>query len=247
MTTEHGRCKPPTTKFHGREVQVNPTPKTIMGDREPSLPVGMIPFIRTSVAQPFIVGRNAGLTVSVVIAVGLATVFLWLSVSSWVALSLALLTFVVNATVLLLRYHSHASTPLAVNINHPFMEGEPLGHASLLVQLSDGTWCNPGPHRVRVIRDDLMGGFSLAQDTLDFPVLGHFSQKREKTPTMVRHLALINQAIALRDAVNEVPDPIEDARERENTDSGLLERSWLEEEKELEVESPLVSFFRKKE
>jgi hypothetical protein len=64
---------------------------------------------------------------------------------------------------------------------------------------------------------------------------------------MTRHLALINQAIALRDAINEVPDPIEGARDRENTDSGLLERSWFEEETEIEVESPLVSFFRGKE
>ena len=64
---------------------------------------------------------------------------------------------------------------------------------------------------------------------------------------MVRHLALINQAIALRDAVNDVPDPIEEARDREKVDSGLLERSWMEEETELEVESPLVSFFRRKE
>ena len=92
-----------------------------------------------------------------------------------------------------------------------------------------------------------MGGFSLAQDTMDFPVVGHFTDKKQRTPTMVRHLALINQAIALRDAVNDVPDPIEDARDREAIDSGLLERSWLEEEKEIEVESPLVSFFRGKE
>lgn len=207
----------------------------------------MIPFIRTSVAQPFIAGRNAGLGVSVVVAALLVVLLQWLSVAPPLAFAVALLTLAVNTTVLLLRYQSHATTPLAVNLNHPFMEGEPMGQATVVVQLSDGTWCDPGPHRVRVISDDLLGGFSLAQDTLDFPVLGHFSQKREKTPTMVRHLALINQAIALRDAVNEVPDPIEDARERERTDSGLLERSWLEEEKELEVESPLVSFFRRKE
>jgi hypothetical protein len=58
---------------------------------------------------------------------------------------------------------------------------------------------------------------------------------------------VINQAIALRDAVNDVPDPIEDARERETMETGLLERSWLEEEESVEIESPLVSFFRKKE
>jgi hypothetical protein len=60
-------------------------------------------------------------------------------------------------------------------------------------------------------------------------------------------MALINQSIALRDAVNDVPDPIDEAREREKKESGLLERSWLEEEKEIEVESPLVSFFKREE
>lgn len=60
-------------------------------------------------------------------------------------------------------------------------------------------------------------------------------------------MALINQAIALRDAVNDVPDPIDEARDREAIETGLLERSWLEEEGELDVESPLVSFFRTKE
>ena len=71
--------------------------------------------------------------------------------------------------------------------------------------------------------------------------------KPDNSGTMVRHLALINQAIALRDAVNEVPDPIETAREREKLETGLLERSWLEDEENVEVESPLVSFFKGKE
>jgi hypothetical protein len=47
--------------------------------------------------------------------------------------------------------------------------------------------------------------------------------------------------------VNEVPDPIETAREREKLETGLLERSWLEDEENVEVESPLVSFFKGKE
>ena len=79
------------------------------------------------------------------------------------------------------------------------------------------------------------------------PPLGHFSSAKELSGTLARHLALINQAIALRDAVNDVPDPIEEARDRETMDSGLLERSWLEDEEAVEVESPLVSFFRGKE
>ena len=87
----------------------------------------------------------------------------------------------------------------------------------------------------------------MVQDTDDYPVIGHFHKASEKTPLIARHLALINQAIALRDAVNEVPDPIDGAREREDLDTGLLERSWLEDEDGIEVESPLVGFFRQKE
>ena len=213
------------------------------GERSPE----MIPFIRTAVAQPFISGRNTGLAASVGFAVLLFLVLTRVNLNATIAAVIGLCTLAVNATVLLMRYQSHASTPLAVNINHPFMDTEPMGEAALVVRLSDGTWCDPGNHRVRVIPDELLGGFSLAKDALDFPVIGHFSTQREKTPTMVRHLALINQAIALRDAVNDVPDPIEEARDREKVDSGLLERSWMEEETELEVESPLVSFFRRKE
>lgn len=213
------------------------------GERPPE----MIPFIRTAVAQPFISGRNTGLAASVGFAALLFLVLIWVNLASTIAALVSFSTLAVNATVLLMRYQSHASTPLAVNINHPFMDTAPMGDAAVVVRLSDGTWCDPGNHRVRAIPDELLGGFSLAKDTLDYPVIGHFSSARVKTPTMVRHLALINQAIALRDAVNDVPDPIEDARERENIDSGLLERSWMEEEAELEVESPLVSFFRRKE
>ena len=218
-----------------------------MDEGQTTLPVEMIPFINTPVAQPFINGRNAGLIGSLALSVTMFVVLSLLTSSTKFALGLASATLVLNATVLLLRFRSHASTPLAVNLNHPFMEGEPLGDAAVMVRLSDGTWRDPGPHRVRLIPDELLGGFSLAQDTMDFPVVGHFTSTKERTPTIVRHLALINQAIGLRDAVNDVPDPIEDARAREKMESGLLERSWFEEEKEIEVESPLVSFFRGKE
>ena len=218
-----------------------------MDEATSTLPADMVPFIQTPVAQPFTRGRNVGLASSTALATVLFFLLQWLAFSTTVAAGIALLTLVINITVLVMRYQSHASTPLAVNINHPFMSDEPMGKAEVMVRLSDGRWCDAGPNRLRVIPDELLGGFGLAQDTMDFPVLGHFSSLKQRTPTLVRHLALINQAIALRDAVNGVPDPIDDAREREEMDSGLLERSWFEEEGELEVESPLVAFFGRKE
>lgn len=230
-----------------REVQVEPRCNHSMGGSMDQLPVDMVRFIDTPVAQPFHKGRNVAWIGSIIVGGLIGAILNAVAVNTLVAVAVMLSIIALNGTVVWLRFRSHASTPLAVNMHHPFMDDEPLGEAMLLVQLSNGTWIDPGVHRLRIIPDDLIGGFSLAQDTIDFPVLGHFSSTKERTPELARHMALINQAIALRDAVNDVPDPIDEARDREAIETGLLERSWLEEEGELDVESPLVSFFRTKE
>ena len=218
-----------------------------MVDVDGQLPSDMRRFIHTPAAKPLVSGRNLAFLGSLAIAGILYIVLRQFAVDTALSVVFAGLTLALNATVLMLRFRAHASTPLAVNMNHPFMDSEPLGDAKVLVRLLDGRWVDPGPHRVRTVPEDLLGGFNLVQDTDDFPVLGHFVAKPDNSGTMVRHLALINQAIALRDAVNEVPDPIETAREREKLETGLLERSWLEDEENVEVESPLVSFFKGKE
>lgn len=207
----------------------------------------MLLFIETPVAQPLVKGRNLAMGGSLGVAVLLFVVLRQFAFSGNLALLVALTTLAVNATVVMLRYANNASTPLAVNLNHPFVDEEPLGQAKVLIRLSNGEWIDPGPHRVRTVPEELLGGYNLVQDTDDYPILGHFVDQKDRNGTLARHLALINQAIALRDAVNEVPDPIEDARQREAMDTGLLERSWLEDEDEVQVESPLVSFFRGKE
>ena len=218
-----------------------------MEEETTRLPSDMRPFIATPVAQPLIKGRNVALAGSLVVAAVLFLLLRQFALSTSLAAGAALLTLGLNATVVMLRFNAHSSTPLAVNMNHPFMNSESMGKAKVLVRLSNGSWIDPGGYRVRTVPEDLLGGHNLVQDTDDYPILGHFVSKNEKGPALVRHLALINQAIALRDAVNEVPDPIEGAREREKLETGLLERSWLEEETEVEVESPLVSFFRGKD
>jgi len=218
-----------------------------MVDDELGLPTDMLRFIKTPVAQPLVKGRNIALAGSLVVAVVLFVVLRQFALAPTLAALLAITTLLLNIAVVWLRFQSHASTPLAVNINHPFMDTEPMGEARILIQMADGRWVAPGNHRVRAVPDELLGGFTLVQDTEDYPALGHFSTAKDVAGTLARHLALINQAIALRDAVNEVPDPIEEARGREELDTGLLERSWLEDEEAVEVESPLVSFFRGKE
>ncbi len=218
----------------------------MVGD-ERGLPTDMLRFIKTPVAQPLVKGRNIALAGSLVVAFVLFVILRQLALAPTLAALLATATLLLNIAVVWLRFQSHASTPLAVNINHPFMDTEPMGEARILIQMTDGRWVSPGNYRVRAVTDELLGGFTLVQDTEDYPALGHFSTAKDVAGTLARHLALINQAIALRDAVNEVPDPIEDARGREELDTGLLERSWLEDEEAVEVESPLVSFFRGKE
>ena len=230
-----------------REVQSQRRLVVIMVDEESVLPTDMLRFIDTPVAQPLVKGRNIALLGSAVFALVLFILLRQFALSSTLAALFAAATLGLNLTVVWLRFQSHASTPLAVNLNHPFMDAEPMGEARILIRLTDGRWVQPGKNRVRTMPDELLGGFTLVQDTDDYPALGHFSSAKEASGTLTRHLALINQAIALRDAVNDVPDPIEEARDRETMDSGLLERSWLEDEEAVEVESPLVSFFRGKE
>ena len=220
--------------------------KTMVGGSG-GLSTDMLLFIETPVAQPLVKGRNLAMAGSLGVAVLLFVVLRQFAFSGNLALLIAFTTLAVNATVVMLRYANNASTPLAVNLNHPFVDEEPLGQAKVLIRLANGEWIDPGPHRVRTVPEELLGGCNLVQDTDDYPVLGHFVEKKDRNGTLARHLALINQAIALRDAVNEVPDPIESARKREAMDTGLLERSWLEDEDEVQVESPLVSFFRGKE
>lgn len=234
-------------KFREREVQVNRLRHRFMGETTGEPSAGMIRFINTPIAQPFIQARNIGFVSAIVASLVLGGISALLTTSNAVAFSIAVVSFAANASFVINRYLGHASTPLAVNLNHPFMDGSSFGRAEVQVQLSDGGWVDPGEHRIKAISDDLIGGFNIAHDTIDFPVLGHFSSAKKRTALLTRHLALINQAIALRDAVNNIPDPIADARNRETKESGLLERSWLEEEQEIEVESPLVSFFKREE
>ena len=190
-------------------------------------PPDMLLFIQTPVAKPLVSGRNTALLGSVALALVLFAVLRAVALSTSLAGMIAVSTLGLNVSVVMLRFSAHASTPLAVNMNHPFVDDDPMGEAKVMVRMSNGQWIDPGMHRVRTVPEELLGGHNLVQDTDDYPVLGHFTDKRDTNGSLPRHLALINQAIALRDAVNDVPDPIESAREREKLETGLLERSWL--------------------
>ncbi|HII38042.1 MAG TPA: hypothetical protein HA354_06050 [Candidatus Poseidoniaceae archaeon] len=138
---------------------------------------------------------------------------------------------------------SVVKTPLAVNMNHPFFAEEPLGKATVHVRFSKQNWLELGPHRVRLVKDEMIGGFNLVEDHDDYRLIGHFTASNNKTRIM-KQVIIINQALSLRDGVNQDYDPIEGARERETMDYGLLERDWLDDE-EISVEGPLAKLISK--
>ena len=83
----------------------------------------------------------------------------------------------------------------------------------------------------------MIGGYSLVEDNEDYKIIGHFSYSKN-FKILQTYVTLINQALSLRDAVNDEHDTFEDARVRESQDTGLLEREWMEEE-EIPVSSPI--------
>lgn len=127
-----------------------------------------------------------------------------------------------------------------------------MGDAQVFVWLSqDKKWVLLQDSRVRLIDNILLGGFDLVYDDEEYTWIGHFTASRKITAKIRRSIVLLNQAIVLAKLFNE-----EDAEEssiaddserriREKQDSELLQRSWLEEEQEIEIEGPLAKFLNR--
>jgi hypothetical protein len=201
-----------------------------------ALPSDMIPFLETPIgAQEYKDGIRKLTTISVV-----PVVLLILSSGFLLILVVPFLW------ILLTKYVQKKNAyPLAVNICHPFVDQDIGGVAKVLIQFHDGTWIDVGDTRVRNVRDELRGGWLLVEDEGDYATIGYFSEENEKFVS--RSVVIINQALGLRDGANNVKDTIDDARVREKDDSGLLERSWLEDEETIEIETPMTRMFSKNE
>ena len=127
-----------------------------------------------------------------------------------------------------------------------------MGEAQVFVWLSqDKKWVLLQDSRVRLIDNILLGGFDLVYDDEEYTWIGHFTASRKITAKIRRSIVLLNQAIVLAKLFNE-----EDAEEssiaddserriREKQDSELLQRSWLEDEQEIEIEGPLAKFLNR--
>lgn len=215
-----------------------------MGEGRGQLSVEMRRFISLEIARPFVYRFLGILIIFELLIAGLLILLFSITDSLFVIILGSLIggvgAFLIYQNSPLLR------VPLAVNLNHPFMGDLELGSAVVMVQFSDGTWGDVGAGRVRLTVDELIGGSLLIRDDDTYAVIGHFSPLHQTHSALKRYVILINQAIALRDAVNGTEDSIESAREREQLESGLLERSWIEEQDSIEIEPEgLFSKFRK--
>ena len=199
-------------------------------------PKGLILFSNTPLGKEFDEStRTLKILLGVVnLAFILAAVFLEINL-----LLIAVLVVVLNAILIRSLISASAAVPLAVNLNHPFMESEPVSKSEIMVKFSEN-WIDPGTHRLKLAKDSLSCWVIHRQDD-DLSVLSVWDTNLKES-VLNKHLAIINQAISLNNAVNGSNDEFEDARERESQESSLLEREWLPEE-EIDVQGPISRIF----
>jgi hypothetical protein len=130
------------------------------------------------------------------------------------------------------------NTPLAVNLNHPFMETGAAGVSETMI-LVEGDWKDTGIYRLKLAKDPL--GWVLHRIDEGFSIHSRWDTRRSER-TLQMWIIIINQAISFNNTINENHDEFEDARERESQSSDLLEREWPEDE-EIEVQGPISRIF----
>lgn len=157
--------------------------------------------------------------------------------ANWLLITVLLV--IIDALLIRSLISASAQIPLAVNLNHPFMESEPVSKSEIMVKFSEN-WIEPGNHRLKLAKDSLSCWVIHRQDD-DLSVLSVWDTNLKES-VLNKHLAIINQAISLNNAVNGSNDEFEDARERESQESTLLEREWLPEE-EIDVQGPISRIF----
>ena len=199
-------------------------------------PKGLIHFSNTPIGND-LNDSTKNMKISLVI-INLAFLF---SAIYWPANLLLITILLIVIDVILIRslISASASVPLAVNLNHPFMESESISKSEIMVKFSE-EWIDPGVHRLKLAKDSLSCWVIHRQDE-DLTVLSVWDTNLKES-VLNRHLGIINQAISLNNAVNGSNDEFEDARERESLESTLLEREWLPEE-EIDVQGPISRIF----
>jgi hypothetical protein len=119
-----------------------------MQEQTNTLPAGMRRFNELDLAKPF---KIRFFTASA----SASAIFLLLAFAVWNALD-ALIPALIILIILpfsIRQLHSRSAmlhVPLAVDMNHPFMDEDPIGVSSVMVCLSDGQWVDIGEGRVRL-------------------------------------------------------------------------------------------------
>jgi hypothetical protein len=117
---------------------------------------------------------------------------------------------------------------IALGIGHPWHDTESTGISIVYVSNTDDWVELSKGDRVVKAMDPLLDSYILRRHSIDGDVLARWSFEPEDDL-----ISLINMAQILAEAQSRDPaaeDPIESARERENTGESLLEREWEDTE-----------------
>ena len=204
---------------------------------EQGLPQHFIVFAQTPKAQE----QSRRIFLQFGVALALPTIGILLGGASILGaffLTLCLIILLIG----LRQWQRWQTIPFAVNPSHPMMELDSIKEAEVMIRLQDGRWAEAGNDRYRLISDDLLPGFNLVALDDDYTIFGYFTDEKVLNSHLRRVMSLLNQSLALRDAHNQVEDDMEEARSRESTDYGLLDRDWPEE---LELEDAVGPIAKK--
>ena len=128
----------------------------------------------------------------------------------WFANILLVISVIIAVnSVLIINAKKTVNIPLAVNLNHPFMESQYVSDSEVMVNFS-GKWMDPGNHRLKLAKDSL-GGWIVHRQDEDISTLSVWDTSLKES-ALQKHLSIINQAISLNNAINESNDEFDDAR-----------------------------------
>ncbi|MDP6870254.1 MAG: hypothetical protein QGI21_05735 [Candidatus Poseidoniaceae archaeon] len=201
-------------------------------------PKGLILFRDTPVSGQLSSQMMAQIYLWIITGIGVSVVSIFLLSSlfkGWLIYTICIVAFF--PTILSYQKKLRMSEiPLAVNLNHPFMETNSVDKSEIMVCF-DGTWIEPGINHLKLVKDNL-GVWLIHRNDSELSILGTWDTSLPKE-ILQKQLTIINQAISMNNAINNSNIEFDDAREREKQESELLEREWIEQE-EIEVSGPIL-------
>jgi len=141
--------------------------------------------------------------------------------------SIIILPFLFAITVFFSkRIGAIRDTPICVNNAHPWI-GEEDSDSTVMLHHLRG-WKDAGEVNLRVVKRQLSREWTITLEDQGRTDFGLWLFQSAKQNQIDLHLFLLKEAIALRNMQNGSGDDFESARIREEDDSGLLERNWLD-------------------